>query len=408
MKAPPHQNKRSFFSACSAHAIKCFPFMTVVLFIAAISLPSLLLIISPLTGDTYQGHLLGYFDKPPAKTDFSIKAYINRDYQKNLEQRLNYDIGLRNYYIRVYNQIQFSLFKLAPNKIVGRNNDILEMAYIDAECGITDDFDFSIPQNLAKLNNYVDHLESIQKKLDSINKHFIFIITPSKATVNYENIPLKFRLKNNNFTPPYFYLKNILSSKQINYIDSREFLSKDSVPNFYTTGIHWARPLEQRVSQAIVDKMISLSNLDIPQITLKNINKDEKPYKRDADVFENANLIFKPSGTYYEYTTEIANGKNNILPKCLIQGGSFIEGFYFFDYADFSKESYKFFNNDVFRRKDEPDHQIYKKWEKVNFTEIIDNVDFVIIELNEAAIPKYSNGFVNYLDSFLDSYSESK
>ena len=366
------------------------------------------MIAGPLTCINFQGHLSGHFNKPPTKTVFSIKTYINRGYQKNFEQRLNYDIGLRNYYVRIYNQIQFSLFKLASNKIVGRNNDIYEMPYIDAECGITDEFDYSFPQNLAELYNYVDHLESIQRKLGSINKHFLFIITPSKAATNHENIPLKFRIKNKNFTPPYFYLKSILSSKHINYIDSRDFLSKDSIPDFYTTGIHWARPLEQHISQAIVRKMISLSNLDIPQITLKGINKSEKPYKRDADIFENANLIFKPSGTYYEYTAEIENDKDYILPKFLLQGGSFIEGFYFFDYADFSKESYKFFYNDVFRKKNEPDRQIYKKWQNVNFTEIMDNVSFVIIELNEAAIPKYSNGFANYLDAFLDSYSESK
>ena len=44
------------------------------------------------------------------------------------------------------------------------------------------------------------------------------------------------------------------------------------------------------------------------------------------------------------------------------------------------------------------------KWDEIDFNEILDNVDYVIIELNEAVINYYSNGFVEYLDSFLDTY----
>ena len=66
----PHRNKRNLLSACSARAIKCIPFMTIVLFIAAISLPTLLLLISPLIGDIYKGHLFGSFAPPQQRQIF--------------------------------------------------------------------------------------------------------------------------------------------------------------------------------------------------------------------------------------------------------------------------------------------------------------------------------------------------
>ncbi len=127
------------------------------------------------------------------------------------------------------------------------------------------------------------------------------------------------------------------------------------------------------------------------------------PIKRDADVFNLANIFEKPQGTYYEYEAETKAGLDSLKPNFMIQGGSFAEGFYNYDYADFTKNSYLFFYNRHFCKKDKFLIKI-TKWEDIDFTEILDNVDFVVVELNEAVIPNFSNGFVEYLDSFLDRY----
>ena len=94
-------------------------------------------------------------------------------------------------------------------------------------------------------------------------------------------------------------------------------------------------------------------------------------------------------------------------PKFLIQGGSFSEGFYFIDYADFCKDSYKIFYDSIYRKKDGTQEPI-AGWEGLDFSEILNDVDFVVVELNEAVISNFSHGFVDYLDSFLDSYMTMK
>lgn len=382
-----------------------FPYTTA-LFILIIFSPFILTAITNFTGIDFNGQLSGYFDEPPPKIGFSPKTYVNREYQKNFEKRFNADINLRDRYIRLYNQIQFTFFRLTPNRIIGENTDLFEFSYIDAECGISRKNDFSIPENFKKLENYVNHLQSIQNKLDKIGKYLIFYTTPSKATYNYKNIPLKYRLKKKpNYKEPYFYLKKLITSRDINYIDSRDYSSTDSLPNFYTTGIHWARPLEQRISQAIVEKMRKQSNKKLPRIILKEIKTSENPYKRDADLFKIANIISKPHGKYYEYKAEIKTEHDFDEPKFLIQGGSFSEGFYKFDYFAHSKGSYKFFYDQIFREKDS--EQPIQSWEKINFTAIFNSIDFIIIELNEASISSYSSGFVKFLDSFLDSYTST-
>ena len=376
---------------------------TAPLFILIILSPWILTCITNFTGINFNGQLYGYFEDPPPKIGFSPKKYSNKEYQKNFEQRFNYDINLRERYIRLYNQIQFSFFKLMPKRIIGENNDLFEYTYIDAECGLSKTNDFSIPKNFKKLEDYANHLQSIQNKLQKIDKYFIFYTTPSKATYDYKNIPLKYRLKKRyDYKQPYFYLKELISSRSINYVDSRDFFPKSNQSVFYTTGIHWARPLEQRVSQAIVKKMKDLSGQNLPEITLKEIMASTKPYRRDTDLFKLANIFSKPNGIYYEYKAEIKKEPGFNEPKFLIQGGSFSEGFYSFDYYAYSKDSYKIFYDQIFRKKDS--EQPILKWENIDFTAILNNIDFVIIELNEAVISSYSSGFVDFLDSFLDTY----
>lgn len=358
-----------------------------------------------LTNRSFQGFdLNGYFNTYE-KPDFSKRNYIKGKFQKDFEAWFNTNVSYRGFYIRMYNQIQFSLFKVS-NHFIGKNNDIFEKEYIDAECGLVPECDFSNPENYQKLTEYVNHLENIQNKLQKVGKYFLFYTTPSKAAQNYDDIPLKYRLKKpEGYKSPYYYLKGLVSGRNINYIDSRDFSSKDGIPDFYTTGIHWARPIEQRVSQAIVENLSMISNKKLPKIILKELVSSDTPIKRDADVFNLANLLQGPPKTkYYEYEAEIQTDSEPLMPKFLIQGGSFAEGFYYvYDYVDYCSESYKFFYNLIYRKRNEPQIQM-SKWDEIDFNEILDNVDYVIIELNEAVINYYSNGFVEYLDSFLDTY----
>lgn len=374
-----------------------------ILFLLIVYLPSSLMIAYRLhlTSKTFQVfNLVGYFESHK-RPSFSKHFYANGDYQKNFEKWLNSRISFRGFYIRLYNQIQFSIFKLS-NRIIGKNDDIFEISYINTECGFISDF--SNPENYQKLNEYVNHLENIQNKLKKTGKYFIFYITPSKATQHFNNIPLKYRLKKpKDYTTPYYYLKKLLSETSINYLDSRDFFSTDGTPDFYTTGIHWARPIEQRVSQAIVENLSSRSNQKLPKIILNELTSSNAPIKRDADVFNLVNMFEKPKGTYYEYEAETKAESDSLKPNFMIQGGSFAEGFYHYDYADFTRNSDKFFYNVTFRKKDGTQIKI-TKWEDIDFTEILDNVEFVIIELNEAVIHGFSNGFVEYLDSFLNGY----
>ena len=99
-----------------------------VLFSILIFLPILVSILSLFTGKFFDLPLKGFFDKSN-KPYFSVKSYCNGDYQRNFENYLNQNIKPRGVFIKLYNQIQYSLFDLS-NRIVGKDGYIFEYAYI--------------------------------------------------------------------------------------------------------------------------------------------------------------------------------------------------------------------------------------------------------------------------------------
>ena len=395
----PFYRKKLKKESVKNHAV-CIAFLGIICLPAALTLAKA----CHLTKRNFGGNLSGYFESHE-KISFSCRSYADREYQKKFESFLSDTIAMRGYYIRIYNQIQYSLFRLS-SRIIGHNGDIFEMPYIATECGLSPEYDFSIPEQRQQLEEYVDHLESIQRKLEKLGKHFIFYITPSKAAVNFTDIPAKYRLKKpEGFKAPYFTLKELLLQKNICFLDGRDFFSTDGTPDFYPTGIHWARPIEQRVSRALVEKMASLTGKNIPRIILKDLQLSDEPYRRDTDVFELMNILTKPHGSYYEYEAEIAAAADSSTPRFLLQGGSFSDGFFFFDYEGIAPDSLQFLYNTSYRTSDGSMFPL-ASWDDMDFAALIDAVDVVLIELNEAVIANFSNGFAAYLDNQLDSCTQ--
>lgn len=51
-----------------------------------------------------------------------------------------------------------------------------------------------------------------------------------------------------------------------------------------------------------------------------------------------------------------------------------------------------------------PDVLYFKKWSDLDMKELINKSDFILIEVNDAAINAYNNGFVEYLKLYLEKY----
>lgn len=380
------------------------------LFCGMICMPFGLKIIKNLTGKTIDCALSGYFDATE-NPNFTLEDFFSGDYQKKYESYLNATILPRATYIKIYNQLRYTFFNLGT-QIVGKNKDLFEEKYIVNELGLVNDVDFSIPENQEKLEHYIEKVQSIQDKLALVDKTFLLYTTPTKTQYKYEDIPNSYIIrKNNSALSGIDYLNKLIKQHDINYVDARTIIEKKShdYPVFYKSGIHWARPAEQLVSQNIIETLSKLSGKKLRGITLTNLKQSDQPFWRDADLLDLLNVYMGyPKEKYYEYDIELQNPKEYDPTHILVQGGSFAQGLEHDVFSQYSDDQLYYINYKNSISDLSGNYIPFNEWDELDLKKYLDQVDFVVIELNDAAIHNESSGFVEYLDQYLDEYIRLK
>ncbi|MBL0047330.1 MAG: hypothetical protein IPP32_04435 [Bacteroidetes bacterium] len=115
---------------------------------------------------------------------FDFSRWMEGDYQKEMESYLNEKFGFRNYFIRLNNQVAYSLYRKAKANgvIIGKENYLYELSYINAYYGRDFVGKDSIDHVLAK----VQFLTTALKKK---NIDLILVFNPGKASYYPEFIP---------------------------------------------------------------------------------------------------------------------------------------------------------------------------------------------------------------------------
>lgn len=133
----------------------------------------------------------------------------------------------------------------------------------------------------------------------------------------------------------------------------------------------------------------------------------ETPFSRDSDVFDLLN-VWNSYGEelFYEHESEMEFPELYDDMRILLQGGSFALGL--------REDTLKYYPDTVlnyvnyctyFIDNEGGFYWLNDSWEELDLRECLDETDCVVIELNEARVHKYSNGFVDYLNDVLDNYS---
>lgn len=372
-----------------------------VFFIIVIT-PQVLMFFSTFFEKPLDTKLKGYFDsyeKPLLTAD----GFFSKKYQGSYEKWFDNSLKPRNIYIKLYNQLQWSCFDLA-NRIVGKNKDIFEYEYIkDVYC--LDGYDYSLPEKSKEMQKYVNCLKDISRKLEAADKHLIVYTTSSKAHWSEENIPDMYSVqKVENGMRAVDCFRQLISATDVNYLDSDVIASSSEYPLFYPTGIHWARPVEQETTVALVNEMNRLFNKKHRQIILSDIQKSNKPFWRDSDVYDLANIMFDNYDiTYYQYNAKRDMPKQFDKMRVLLQGGSFAQGFIYDYFNIYSGDELYYINYNKYIESNKGIVQL-NEWKDLDLQSCLDNVDYVVIEMSEAVIHNYSYGFAQYLNYFLDTY----
>jgi hypothetical protein len=259
----------------------------------------------------------------------NIKSLQSHKFQKYIEALITQKLRMRNLFISINSQLYYSLFQksFAENSqvIVGKNNTLFEMGYINAYCHrrpMADD-------ELKQLSLWADKIKKLNDFFNAHGKTFIYVITPSKAEYMPNAIPSRFHCPNIGIRSQVTQIKKLLDAKHVRYMDGATLMvegtQKYGISMFPPGGTHWnwlgstlaARSIISTINE---DKKVALPLFDF-NYTLGKVDHHDS----DDDVLSLVKLI-KPDLSYPVPKVNFFNSAELNKPITLaIVGGSFNE-----------------------------------------------------------------------------------
>jgi len=264
-------------------------------------------------------------EQPPLK----VSAWLNGDLQKGVNDFISEHFAGRELLIRGYNQFLFSAFDksyMSKEEIVhGRHGDLFQRWYVQVF-----DHDIDLIQS-REAEALVVMMKDLAERLKNLGSCFVFVITPSKASVYPEDIPDRYLRKlhrGDRRQSNYDILVPLLKEYDIPYVDGRQitFEHKDSLPvrAFPTTGTHWSRAIAFFSAAALLQTMSREAGREMPELSQSAISIDGTPDSEDADLFRLLNLTEKPNERYLHPVFKIGDNWPKRKGVLTFVGGSFV------------------------------------------------------------------------------------
>lgn len=182
------------------------------------------------------GHLNGVIGVDTMIPTLSPECWLDGSFQQAVNDNVQYTAGFRPDFIRLRNQVDYTLFRKANARVVvGRNGNLFEQEYIDAYLGK----DFA---GVEKIRERVRKMKFIQDTLSRLGKNFVLVYAPSKVRYMPENLPGdagKIKPGPTNYST----YKQLATTAELRQIDFnawfRDAGKKQRYPVYTRWGIHW-------------------------------------------------------------------------------------------------------------------------------------------------------------------------
>lgn len=360
-------------------------------------------IVHKLKQSEQKNKLAGHYNSINKKPEFNLNNFLSAKYQDDIEKYLAHNLGIKAFLIKTKNQVDYSFFNKLNTKgtVVGKNNFLFEKHYINAING-------SNFKGTDSINNYVNSLFLLQKKLEQQGKQFIIALAPSKAEYYPEYIPDKYWNQNDSINTNYLAFKNCVLTDSLNLIDYNEWFigKKDSlgellIPKY---GIHWSTFGALLATDSLTRYIAGKTNKKLPTMQFTDFNYRTKLSKSDYDIGRSLNL-FKRLKTipmcYPSYQWDNTE-KNDTLNIVVIGDSFFIQlvNYNVFD-SCFHKGDFLFYNTvNYLESKKSPINILTLH---TNMNKLINNADAILLISSVASIPETGWGVVNDINNILDS-----
>jgi hypothetical protein len=339
------------------------------------------------TGIVHEIGLKGAIVKAP-KPGLSIRAWFDAEYQEKMETYLNESFGLRDYFVRINNQIAFTFFRKAKANgvIIGKQNYLFEENYIKAYYG--EDF---IGED--SILHQVQRFKYVQDTLQKLNKQLIMVLAAGKGSFYPEYFPEKYKTVKGKTN--YEYYAKYARECGINCIDfNRYFLENKKsspCPLYPRYGIHWSSYGAFKVIDSLISYTEEKLGYDFADVSLNEIIW-AKAIDSDYDIADGMNLFFKlkrPIMAYPQFT--ISRDTSHSGPSLLVISDSFYWVLYNMHIAQaFSNEHFWFYNKEIYPES----FTSPADTRNINLRDEIARHDVIIIMATEATLRRFGWRFI--------------
>lgn len=321
----------------------------------------------------------------------NYSRWFSAAYQQEIEEYVVLNNLLSPFFIRVNNQINFSLFDQINlrGRIMGKDNYLYQDAYVN-----TYQAKDVLPED--ELRRFVEKMKFVQDTLKKLNKEFIYIQAPGKVSYYPEFLPASFSATEADLNN-YKILSKLLVEYKVNHIDFRSlFLKLKSTtpyPFFTRTGIHWSKYAQGVAMDSINNFIEASAKIDIPELYWDEVELDYGKYE-DVDLEYLMNLFFRVSDDKYGYPKfKYESHKNKDVPTVLMIGDSYLGCLYWENfYNSFDSTSQFWLYNGTVYSPSFPD-KIHKF--QLDQLQVLKNSDVVMLGCTEPNIQGTSWSFIN-------------
>ncbi|MBN1200104.1 MAG: hypothetical protein JXA23_12175 [Bacteroidales bacterium] len=349
----------------------------------------------------------GLISSPPLKGVFQLNpfpivtwnSWFSGEFQTEMPVAFNDRIGFRTDLVRLYNQMDFSLFRLAHAEkiVVGKEGYLLAQQYLDAALG-TDYVGEALIREKVKLLKEVGNELWRQKR-----KLLVLVFPPDKGTYYPEYIPERYLSKKKPVTN-YIQYRKELEAAGANFLDfNNDFLRRKPYSPYILypkTGIHWSTYGALLAADSLSRYIESKTGAKLPLMVIDSLVVTDELRSPDGDMGETMNLIWEiqhPDMAYPVIHFDTSQGRKKV--NALVVGDSFYWNWYYSGYihSAFANEDFWYYNKDAYPQNFSSPTSV---WD-INRIAVIDKANVVIILLVNAGYGNIGYGILEELASYL-------
>jgi len=204
-------------------------------------------------------------------------------------------VGMRNRWVRLDNQINYSVFSeiayrgVGTEIVAGPHDWLFERVYLRDSVQPAD-------QSEAELSAFTRQIRSVQDKLGRRGIPFLYVVAPNKAEVYPEEAPAAYfnGRRPDDVITAYERARPLLEAAGVDFYDGPELYDqwkREGRPYLFArSGTHWSYDSAVRVLQAVRENLNPRMRRPIPELTVLS-RRLGPPQRSDRDLLNVVNLL---------------------------------------------------------------------------------------------------------------------